>query len=127
MLVYVSAETGNVFVRESPNKHSKNIDIAYNYKYKGIMYETDDEVENSGTRWYHLRGMGYAMAQYFTVFDAGAVPDPEEDPAKKWLMGLNRSQIEQCIEYMRGVLADGGHGNVDTLGNPGSESVGPES
>ncbi len=104
MLVYVNPDiTGNVFIREGPSRASPSIRIpAYNYHDFGIMYEVDDERDNTGVRWYHLRGLGWSMAEFFRAYGDG--PD---DETKTWLLGLTREEIEECIAYLRSTIPDG--------------------
>ena len=110
MIVYVSAASGNVRVRSGPSTSAEKCAVAYNYSRYGILYETIDEQENTGEKWYLIRGLGWAMAKFFTVYDGQSPDEPEFD---KWLVGLDAMQIEACIEYLRGALESGRHGNVD--------------
>lgn len=106
MIVYVSPEiTGNVFIRVAPNQGAPSTGIpAYNSKNIGILYDVDEQHRNEGTGeiWYHLRGLGWSMARYFETY-SGA-DQPGEDATRRWLVGLTREEIEQCIEYLKNSL-----------------------
>ena len=112
MIVYVDpAITGNVFIRVAPNTGAPSTGIpAYNYKNVGILYDVDEVHRDEGTGdiWYHLRGLGWSMARYLLTYNPEAQPEaqPETDETKRWLVGLTRSEIEECIEYLRNSLED---------------------
>lgn len=109
MIVYVNAESGNVFIREGPSRLSPSIKIpAYNFKKYGVLYECDDIRDNSGVVWYHLRGLGWAMAEFFNYY-AGDMPDGsgETDDRiefEKWVVGLNYEEVQQCIDYLQAAI-----------------------
>lgn len=104
MLVYVNPDiSGNVYIREGPSTASPSIKIpAYNFDKYGIMYDVDEVRDNSGTVWYHLRGLGWSMAKYFKEYGKGP-----EDPLKTWLIGLTREEIETAIAYLQQTIMDG--------------------
>lgn len=104
MVVYVNPDiTGNVFIRESPSRASPSIKLpAYNYGKIGVLYEVDEQRNNSGENWYHLRGLGWAMGLYFVEY--GKAPS---DPLKNWLVGLTREEIEECIAYLQQTITGG--------------------
>lgn len=105
MTVYVDPTiTGNVFIRVAPNTGAPSTGIpAYNYKNAGILYDVDEvhRDEDTGDVWYHLRGLGWSMARYLLTYN------PETDETKRWLVGLTRSEVEACIEYLRNSLEGG--------------------
>lgn len=109
MIVYVDpAITGNVFIRVAPNTGAPSIGVpAYNYKDAGILYDVDEVHQDEGTGyvWYHLRGLGWSMARYLLTYNPEA--QPEIDETKRWLVGLTRSEVEECIEYLRSSLEGG--------------------
>lgn len=112
MIVYVNPEiTGNVFIRVAPNTGAPSTGIpAYNSKNVGILYDVDEVHRDEGTGdiWYHLRGLGWSMARYFETYSGG--DQPGEDATRRWLVGLTREEIEECIEYLKNSLegeADG--------------------
>ena len=111
MIVYVDPTiTGNVFIRVAPNTGAPSTGIpAYNYKDVGILYDVDEvhRDERTGDVWYHLRGLGWSMARYLMTYNPGAQPDTDE--TKRWLVGLTRAEVEECIEYLRNSL----EGEVD--------------
>lgn len=93
---------GNVFIREGPSRLSPTIGIpAYNFARYGCLYEVDEEKSAASDEWYYLRGLGWSMRKYFTVYVNNG----------SWLVGLNREQVEECITYLQNVLA--GEGSVD--------------
>lgn len=108
MIVYVSAENGgNVFIREGASRLSPSIKIpAYNYNKYGVLYEVDEVRENTGTIWYHLRGLGWSMAEFFSVYEDDA-PEPSPDPFTQWVVGLDADQVRECIDYLQSVLDTG--------------------
>ena len=107
IIVYVSAESGNVFIREAPSKLSPSIKIpAYNYKKYGVLYEVDEIRDNTGVVWYHLRGFGWAMADFFSVSQNGEIPEPP--PFERWVIGLDSEQVQECIDYLQAALNDPG-------------------
>lgn len=114
MIVYVNPEiSGNVFIRVAPNTGAPSTGIpAYNYKNVGILYDVDEVHRDEGTGdiWYHLRGLGWSMARYLMTYSPGA--QPEADETKRWLVGLSRAEIEDCIKYLRNLL-EGGTDGVD--------------
>lgn len=115
VIIYVDPNiNGNVFIRERPDRDSKSVKIpAYNYKHYGCLYETDRESEDSdGNSWYHIRGLGWSMAKYFAVAD-DVVPGGDggdADTLKNWVVGLTRSEAEQCVAYLKGQLEESGDG-----------------
>lgn len=109
MLVYVSADTGNVFIREGPSRLSPSIKIpAYNYKKYGVLYEVDEMRNNAGVVWYHLRGLGWAMGEFFSPYSEEIEPNP--DPLNQWVVGLDDDQVRECIAFLQSIL-DGGNGS----------------
>lgn len=106
MIVYVDPTiNGNVFIRVAPNTGAPSTGIpAYNSKNIGILYDVDEvhRDEDTGEIWYHLRGLGWSMARYFETYSGG--DQPGEDATRRWLVGLTREEIEQCIEYLRNSL-----------------------
>lgn len=102
MIVYVNPTvTGNVFIRVAPNTGAPSTGIpAYNSKDVGILYDVDEVHQDEGTGdiWYHLRGLGWSMARYLLTYR------PETEP---WLVGFTRSEIEECIGYLRNSLEGG--------------------
>lgn len=108
MVVYVSAENGgNVFIREGPSRLSPSIKIpAYNYKKYGVLYEVDDIRDNTETIWYHLRGLGWSMAEFFSTYADGEI-EPEPYPFTRWVVGLDADQVRECIEFLQASLGDG--------------------
>jgi hypothetical protein len=110
MLVYVNADAGNVFIREGPSRLSPSIKIpAYNYKKYGVLYEVDDMRNNTGTVWYHLRGLGWSMGEFFSPYDGGEI-EPKPDPFHQWVVGLDDNQVRECIAFLQSVI-DGGDGS----------------
>ena len=111
MIVYVNPEiSGNVFIRVAPNTGAPSTGVpAYNNKNVGILYDVDEvhRDEDTGDVWYHLRGLGWSMARYLLTYNPGA--QPETDETKRWLVGLTREEIEQCIDYLKNTL----EGEVD--------------
>lgn len=113
MLVYVSADAGNVFIREGPSRLSPSIKIpAYNYKKYGVLYEVDDMRNNTGVVWYHLRGLGWSMGEFFSPYDGGDV-EPNPDPLHQWIVGLDDSQVRECIAFLQSVIDGGDSSEVD--------------
>lgn len=112
MLVYVSADAGNVFIREGPSRLSPSIKIpAYNYKKYGVLYEVDDMRNNTGVVWYHLRGLGWSMGDFFSPYNAGEIePEQKPDPFHQWVVGLDDSQVRECIAFLQSII-DGGDGS----------------
>lgn len=110
MIVYVNPEiTGNVFIRVAPNTGAPSTGIpAYNYKNVGILYDVDEvhRDESTGDIWYHLRGLGWSMAKFLKTYIATEQP-PAGDECKRWLVGLTREEVEDCIEYLRNSLEGG--------------------
>lgn len=105
MIVYVNpAISGNVFIRVAPNQGAPSSGIpAYNSKNIGILYDVDEQHrDDTGEVWYHLRGLGWSMARYFEIY-RGA-DQPGEDATRRWLVGLTREEIEQCIDYLKNTL-----------------------
>lgn len=109
MIVYVNPEiSGNVFVRVAPNTGAPSCGTpAYNSKNIGILYDIDDQHrdENTGEIWYHIRGLGWSMARYMLTYNPET--EPEQDKTKRWLVGLTREEVEECIEYLRKSLEGG--------------------
>lgn len=110
MIVYVDPTiTGNVFIRVAPNTGAPSTGVpAYNYKNVGILYDVDkihNSDEDTGDIWYHLRGLGWSMAKFFKVYTA--TEQPPADDCKRWLVGLTRAEVEECIEYLRNSLEGG--------------------
>lgn len=106
LIAYVSADSGNVFIREGPSRLSPSVKIpAYNYKKYGVLYEVDEIRDNTGVVWYHLRGLGWAMAEFFTVYQDGEI-QPQPSPFERWIVGLDAGQVQQCIEYLLTALND---------------------
>lgn len=104
MLVYVNADTGNVFIREGPSRLSPSIKIpAYNYKKYGVLYEVDDMRNNTGAVWYHLRGLGWSMGEFFSPYDGGEI-EPKTDPFHQWVVGLDDDQVRDCIDFLKSVI-----------------------
>lgn len=110
MIVYVDpAVTGNVFIRVAPNQGAPSSGVpAYNFKNLGVLYEVDNNTRNeeTGEIWYHLRGLGWSMAKYFEIYSADK--QPEQDECRRWLVGLTREEIEQCLSYLENALNDEG-------------------
>lgn len=110
MIVYVDpAISGNVFIRAAPNTGAPSIGIpAYNNKTVGVLYDVYEVHRDEGTGdiWYHLRGLGWSMAKYFKTYTAIEQP-PTDDECKRWLVGLTREEVEECIEYLRNSLEGG--------------------
>ena len=106
MIAYVNPDiTGNVFIRVAPNTGAPSTGVpAYNSKNIGILYDVDEQHrdDETGEIWYHLRGLGWSMARYFEIY-RGA-DQPEEDTTRRWLVGLTREEIEQCIDYLKNTL-----------------------
>lgn len=106
MIVFVSPEiSGNVFIRVAPNTGAPSTGIpAYNSKNVGILYDIDEQHrdEETGDLWYHIRGMGWSMAKFFIIYSPSSEPD--DGGCKRWLVGLTRDEIEQCIEYLNNSL-----------------------
>ena len=108
MLVYVSADTGNVFIREGPSRLSPSIKIpAYNYKKYGVLYEVDEMRNNSGVVWYHLRGLGWSMGEFFSTYNDGEIKQ-NPDPLHQWVVGLDDSQVRECIAFLQSVIDGSG-------------------
>ena len=109
MIVYVDPTiSGNVFIRVAPNKGAPSCGTpAYNSKNVGILYDIDDQHrdEDTGEIWYHIRGLGWSMAQCFIIYSPSTEPD--DGGCKRWLVGLTREEIERCIEYLRNSLEGG--------------------
>ena len=74
----------------------------YMFDKYGIMYDVDEVRDNSGTVWYHLRGLGWSMAKYFKEYGKGP-----EDPLKTWSIGLTREEIETAISYLQQTIMEG--------------------
>lgn len=114
MIVYVKPTlTGNVFIRVAPNTGAPSTGIpAYNSKNIGILYDVDEQHRDADTGevWYHLRGLGWSMARYFEIY-RGA-DQQSEDKTRRWLVGLSREQVEQCIEFLKNSL-EGDDNGVD--------------
>lgn len=110
MIVYVNPDLlGNVFIRVAPNKGAPSCGTpAYNSKNVGILYDIDEQHrdEESGDIWYHIRGLGWSMAKYFEIYSADK--QPEQDECRRWLVGLTREEIEQCLSYLENALNDEG-------------------
>lgn len=106
MIVYVNPEiSGNVFIRVAPNTGAPSTGIpAYNSKNIGILYDVDEQHrdDETGEIWLHIRGLGWSMAKYFVIYSADQ--QPEHDECKRWLVGLTREEIEQCIDYLKNSL-----------------------
>lgn len=113
MIVYVNPEiSGNVFIRVAPNTGAPSTGIpAYNSKNIGILYDVDEQHrDDAGEIWYHLRGLGWSMARYFEIYRGAN--QQSEDITRRWLVGLSREQVEQCIEFLKNSL-EGGDNGVD--------------
>lgn len=114
MIVYVNPEiSGNVFIRVAPNTGAPSTGIpAYNSKNIGILYDVDEQTRDADTGevWYHLRGLGWSMARYFEIYRG--VDQQSEDKTRRWLVGLSREQVEQCIEFLKNSL-EGDDNGVD--------------
>lgn len=110
MIVYVNPELlGNVFIRVAPNKGAPSTGVpAYNSKNIGILYDVDDQHrdEDTGEIWYHLRGLGWSMARCFEIYQGAG--QPGEDTTRRWLVGLTREEVEQCLSYLKNTLNDEG-------------------
>lgn len=110
MIVYVDPTiTGNVFIRVAPNTGAPSTGVpAYNSKNIGILYDVDEQHrdDETGEIWFHLRGLGWSMAKFFVIYSADQ--QPEKDECKRWLVGLTREEIEQCLEYLENALNDEG-------------------
>lgn len=110
MIVYVNPDLlGNVFIRVAPNEGAPSCGTpAYNSKNVGILYDIDEQHrdEESGDIWYHIRGLGWSMAKYFEIYSADK--QPEQDECRRWLVGLTREKIEQCLSYLENALNDEG-------------------
>lgn len=109
MIVYVNPEiSGNVFIRVAPNTGAPSTGVpAYNSKNIGILYDVDEQHrdDETGEIWFHLRGLGWSMAKYFVIYSADQRPEPpEQDECKRWLVGLTREEIEQCLQYLENIL-----------------------
>lgn len=104
LIVFVSADSGNVFIREGPSRLSPSVKIpAYNYKKYGVLYEVDEIRDNTGVVWYHLRGLGWAMAEFFSVYQDGEI-QPEPSPLERWIVGLDAEQVQECIDFLKASL-----------------------
>ena len=102
MHIIVTAKSGNVYIRMKADRSAKQAGTAYNYNSRGIIYETDYTVTDSdGNEWYHIRGMGYAMAKYFTTLDAELSP---EQQFNHWVVGLSAEELKECIAYLQGEM-----------------------
>ena len=113
MLVYVSANSGNVFIREGPSRLSPSIKIpAYNYKKYGVLYEVDEMRNNTGVVWYHLRGLGWSMGEFFSPYNDGEI-EPNPDPLNQWVVGLDDSQVRECIAFLQSIIDGGDSSGVD--------------
>lgn len=89
---------GNVFIREGPSRLSPSIGIpAYNFSKYGCLYEVDETKGVDNEEWFYLRGLGWAMRKYFTVYFTNT-----------WIVGLDREQVLECIEYLKSVLDESG-------------------
>lgn len=107
IIVFVSADSGNVFIREGPSRLSPSVKIpAYNYKKYGVLYEVDEIRDNTGVVWYHLRGLGWAMAEFFTVYEEDGKTPVEPSPLDRWIVGLDAEQVQECITYLLTALND---------------------
>lgn len=108
MTVYVSADSGNVFIRSAPERGAPSVKIpAYNYKQYGVLYEVAEVRDNSGEIWLRLRGFGWAMGKFFSEYKPGETPAPDEDETRRWLCGLDEKDILECINYLKGCLNNG--------------------
>lgn len=108
MIAYVNPEiSGNVFIRVAPNTGAPSTGIpAYNSKNIGILYDVDEQHrdDDTGEIWYHLRGLGWSMAKFFDIYSGDSQRDDTQDETHRWLVGLTRDKIEQCIEYLNNTL-----------------------
>lgn len=98
---------GNVFIREAPSKLSPSIGKpAYNYNQFRVIYTADDEREIDGVKWLHLAGWGWSMAEFFKQWEPVAAPAPSHpnDPSSSWLLGLDRSEVLQLIDYLTDIV-----------------------
>ena len=115
MIVYVNPEiSGNVFVRVAPNKGAPSCGTpAYNSKNVGILYDIDDQHrdDETGEIWYHIRGMGWSVAKFFIIYSPSSEPD--DGGCKRWLVGLTREEVEECISYLESSLNGGDSDGVD--------------
>ena len=103
MFVIAVPASGNVFIREAPSFKSPSVGKpAYNYKNYGVIYEIDEERTIDGIQWFHLRGLGWSRAKFFREWEPGASPAP--DPSTSWLLGLDRSEGLQLIDYLTGIV-----------------------
>lgn len=95
MIVIACPVRGNVYIREGPSKKSPSIGTpAYNYNKFGILYECDEQRSIDGVIWYHLRGLGWSMADYFKVYDI----DPD------WLIGYTRDELLTIQDYIGSLI-----------------------
>ena len=100
MIVIANPARGNVYIREGPSKKSPPIGIpAYNYSKIGILYECDEQRNVDGVIWYHLRGLGWSMADYFRVYeiDPGEQLPPDHPD---WLIGYTRDELLAIQDYI---------------------------
>lgn len=106
ILVIADPPAGNVFIREGPSKQSPSIGKpAYNYNQFRVIYTADDEREIDGVKWLHLAGWGWTMAEFFKEWEPELpVPTPPPDPSSSWLLGLDRSEVLQLIDYLTGIV-----------------------
>lgn len=103
MIVIATPNRGNVYIREGPSKQSPSIGIpAYNYNKIGVLYECDEQRSIDGVVWYHLRGLGWSMGDYFKIYEPEEQPDPEQP--SEWLIGYTREQLLVIQDYLSGVL-----------------------
>ena len=50
------------------------------------------------------------MARFLLTYSPET--EPEQDETKRWLVGLTREEVEECIEYLRNSL-EGASDGVD--------------
>lgn len=98
----MTAKSGNVYIRTKADRSAKQAGTAYNYNSRGIIYETDYTVTDSdGNEWYHIRGMGFALAKYFTRLNDDLSPETQ---LHNWVVGLTAKELMECLEYLQGGL-----------------------
>ena len=104
MIVIAAPAKGNVYIREGPSKQSPSIGIpAYNYMRFGILYECDEQRSIDGVIWYHLRGLGWSMADFFKVYeiDPGEQLPPDHPD---WLIGYTRDDLLAIQDYIGSIV-----------------------
>ena len=102
MHIIVTAKSGNVYIRAKADRSAKQVGTAYNYNNRGIIYESDyTATDTDGNEWYHIRGMGFAMAKYFTRLDDALSPETQ---LHNWVVGLSAEELKECIAYLQGEM-----------------------